>query len=130
MDFDDLVDHLALARVNSGHVDRDRSSIDPKFLMAAKQRGNFGCMKTFLLGRHATFGQDPPMYFLSTTAVRFPSLAIVHASTLPPVPLPNTRTSYLSRSLITMISRIIEHYSESRELSSTFVASRSFWSPT
>src|SRR5215475_10091832 len=51
---------------------------------------------TFLLGRHAMFGQDPPIYFRSMTAVRLHSLAIVQAINLPSVPLPNTTTSYFS----------------------------------
>src|SRR5271163_2879716 len=51
---------------------------------------------TFLLGRHAMLGQDPPIYFRSTTAVRLPSLAIVQATTLPAVPPPKTMTSYFS----------------------------------
>src|SRR5215831_19419603 len=54
----------------------------------------------FFVGRHAMFGQDPPMYFRSIEAVRFPSRAIVQAISLPPVPLPNTRTSYFSGSLV------------------------------
>jgi hypothetical protein len=44
------------------------------------------------------------MNFRSTTAVRFPSLAIVQATNLPPVPLPRTRTSYSSGSRTPMIS--------------------------
>lgn len=54
----------------------------------------------FLLGRQAMFGQDPPMSFRSTTAVLLPSLAIAQARDLPPAPLPSTRTSYLSASLM------------------------------
>src|SRR5271170_2795139 len=51
---------------------------------------------TFLLGRQAMFGHDPPIYFRSTTAVRLPSLAIVQAANLPAVPPPSTRASKLS----------------------------------
>jgi hypothetical protein len=58
----------------------------------------------FLLGRHATFGHAPPTYFRSIEAVRLPSLAIVQAINLPAVPLPSTRTSYLSGSLMLFIS--------------------------
>jgi len=39
---------------------------------------------------------DPPMYFRSTTAVRFPSLAIVQAIILPAVTLPTTGTANCS----------------------------------
>ncbi len=52
----------------------------------------------FLLGKHAIFGDAPPTYFRSMEAVRLPSLAIVQAINLPPVPLPSTRTSYVSGS--------------------------------
>src|SRR5580700_5042032 len=51
---------------------------------------------TFLLGRQAMFGHDPPIYFRSTTAVRLPSLAIVQAANLPAVPPPSTTTSNFS----------------------------------
>src|SRR6516162_7615708 len=57
----------------------------------------------FLVGRHAMFGHAPPTYFRSIEAVRFPSRAIVHAISFPPVPAPSTRTSYFSafRAVIT-----------------------------
>src|SRR6266404_6628474 len=58
----------------------------------------------FLLGRQATFGHAPPTYFRSIEAVRLPSLAIVQAINLPAVPLPSTRTSYLSGWLMALIS--------------------------
>jgi hypothetical protein len=48
---------------------------------------------TFLLGRQAMFGHDPPTYFRSTTAARFPRAARVHDSTLPATPLPITTRS-------------------------------------
>src|SRR5215831_15870791 len=58
----------------------------------------------FLLGRHAMFGQDPPIYLRSMTAVRLPSLAIVQAINLPAVPLPSTTTSYFSAAFMRFIS--------------------------
>src|ERR1700730_8403802 len=58
----------------------------------------------FLLGKQAIFGHAPPMYFRSIEAVRLPSLAIVHAINLPAAPLPSTRTSYFSGSLMPLIS--------------------------
>src|SRR5262245_8913004 len=61
---------------------------------------------TFLLGRHAILGHDPPIYFRSTTAVRLPSLAIAQAINLPAVPLPSTITSYSSTELIVMPRRL------------------------
>src|SRR5262245_33323125 len=51
---------------------------------------------TFLLGRQAMLGQDPPIYRLSMTAVRFPCGASVQARSLPAAPLPRTTTSYSS----------------------------------
>src|ERR1700733_7936853 len=51
---------------------------------------------TFLLGRHAMFGQDPPTYFRSTTATRCPCSAKVQASSFEPAPLPRMRRSYSS----------------------------------
>src|SRR5580700_9801827 len=47
----------------------------------------------FLLGRHAMFGHDPPMYLRSTAATRFPSPAKVHAATVEPVPPPRITKS-------------------------------------
>ena len=47
----------------------------------------------FLLGRQAMFGHDPPISFRSTTAVRWPSPAMVQARYLPASPLPMTRMS-------------------------------------
>jgi hypothetical protein len=52
---------------------------------------------TFLLGRQAMFGQEPPRYFLSITAARCPCDASVQARNLPASPLPNTTTSNSSR---------------------------------
>src|SRR5207244_11792792 len=60
----------------------------------------------FLLCKHAMFGHAPPTYFRSIEAVRLPSLAMVHAINLPPVPAPSTRTSYFSGSLVAMIASL------------------------
>src|SRR5262245_66016966 len=51
---------------------------------------------TFLLGRHAMFGHEPPTYLRSITATRCPLLAKVQAATVPPVPLPRITKSYSS----------------------------------
>src|SRR5580704_14874613 len=48
---------------------------------------------TFLLGRQAIFGQDPPTRERSTTAVEWPAFAIAQASDLPDSPLPMIRIS-------------------------------------
>src|ERR1700688_4453908 len=47
----------------------------------------------FLLGRHAIFGQAPPIYLRSTTATRLPSPANVHAAMVEPVPPPRITRS-------------------------------------
>src|SRR5207244_3423054 len=47
----------------------------------------------FLLGRQAIFGQEPPKYFRSITAARWPSAANAQARYLPASPLPSTPTS-------------------------------------
>src|SRR5437763_1367128 len=54
----------------------------------------FALQISFLLGRQLMFGQDPPINFRSTTAVRRPDLAMFQARYLPPSPLPRMRTSY------------------------------------
>src|SRR5215468_4647419 len=51
---------------------------------------------TFLLGRHAMFGHEPPTYLRSITATRCPLPAKVHAASVPPVPLPRITKSYSS----------------------------------
>src|SRR3954449_12205828 len=51
---------------------------------------------TFLLGRQAMFGQEPPTYLRSMTATFFPWEARVQARYLPASPLPSTTTSYSS----------------------------------
>src|SRR5262245_16570140 len=55
---------------------------------------------TFLLGRQATFGQEPPTSAHSTTTVFWPWLARVHARILPATPLPITRFSTCSMLMI------------------------------
>src|SRR5579863_9545698 len=47
----------------------------------------------FLLGRHAMFGHDPPIYLRSMVATRFPSPANVQAAIVDPVPPPRMTRS-------------------------------------
>src|SRR6516165_8926702 len=54
----------------------------------------FALQTSFLLGRQLMFGQEPPIHFRSTTAVRLPELARCQARSLPPAPLPRTSASY------------------------------------
>ena len=58
-------------------------------------------LTSFLLGRQLTFGHEPPIHLRSTTAVRCPALAMSHAMSLPPPPLPNTKTSTRSACAMT-----------------------------
>src|SRR5260370_32665390 len=58
---------------------------------------------TFLLGRQAMFGQEPPRYFLSITAARLPWEASVQARYLPASPLPSTTRSYSSGSAMIVL---------------------------
>src|SRR5882672_10086730 len=51
---------------------------------------------TFLLGRQAMLGHEPPTYSRSMTAVFIPFLASVQAMYFPASPLPSTRRSYSS----------------------------------
>ena len=51
---------------------------------------------TFLLGRHAILGREPPIHFRSITTAFFPFLAKVQATYLPGSPLPSTTRSYSS----------------------------------
>src|SRR5262249_25146232 len=54
----------------------------------------FALQISFLLGRQAMFGQEPPTQRRSTTAARRPERARGQDSSLPPAPLPSTRSSY------------------------------------
>src|ERR1700754_882711 len=51
---------------------------------------------SFLLGRHAMLGHEPPTQRRSTTATRRPARAMFQASNLPPPPLPRIRISKCS----------------------------------
>src|SRR5215831_19862347 len=56
---------------------------------------------TFLLGRQAMLGQDPPMYLRSMTATRCPSPAKVQAAMVDPVPPPRiTRSNSSGRVML------------------------------
>src|SRR5215510_14568083 len=53
----------------------------------------------FLLGRQAMFGHDPPTYWRSITATRWPWLANVHAVLFDLVRPPRITRSYASESV-------------------------------
>src|SRR5258708_17146756 len=55
---------------------------------------------TFLLGRQAMLGQEPPRYLRSIVATGCPCCANVHARNFDPVPLPSITRSYSSASVI------------------------------
>src|SRR5216684_1979352 len=69
----------------------------PNSLLRRKYDVTFALWMTFLLGKHAVFGHDPPMYLRSTTATCFPSPAKVHAAIVDPVPPPRITRSNSSR---------------------------------
>src|SRR5260370_17802840 len=50
----------------------------------------------FLIGMQAMFWEDPPTYFRSITATRWPCPAKVQAAIVPPVPPPRITRSYSS----------------------------------
>src|SRR2546429_3807817 len=64
------------------------SCVMPNSLLRRKYDATFALWMMFLLGKHAMFGHDPPMYLRSTTATCFPSPAKVHAAVVEPVPPP------------------------------------------
>src|SRR5579864_2154431 len=69
------------------------SSVMPNSLLRPKYDATFALWMMFLLGKHAMFGHDPPMYLRSTTATRLPSPANVQAATVDPVPPPRITRS-------------------------------------
>src|SRR5437879_9085604 len=69
------------------------SSVMPNSLLRRKYDATFALWIMFLLGKHAMFGHDPPIYLRSTTATCFPSPAKVHAAMVEPVPPPRITRS-------------------------------------
>src|SRR5580704_6373958 len=65
----------------------------PNSLLRRKYDATFAVWMMFLLGKHAMFGHDPPIYLRSMTATRFPSPAKVHAAIVDPVPPPRISKS-------------------------------------
>src|SRR5262249_16132692 len=68
---------------------------------------------TFLLGRQATFGQEPPTIDRSTTTVCWPWLARVQARILPATPLPMIRLGTCSM-LMRMLRSVLEGLQRAR----------------
>ena len=69
------------------------SCVMPNSLLRRKYDATFALWMMFLLGKHAMFGHDPPMYLRSTTATRLPSPAKVQAAMVEPVPPPRITRS-------------------------------------
>src|ERR1700732_3714819 len=65
----------------------------PNSLPRRKYDATFALGMMFLLGKHAMFGHDPPMYLRSMTATCFPPPAKVHAAMVEPVPPPRITRS-------------------------------------
>src|SRR5262249_17297346 len=74
----------------------------PNSLLRRKYDATFALWMMFLLGRHAIFGHDPPMYLRSITATRFPSAANVQAARVEPVPPPRITRSNSSGGVFLM----------------------------
>src|SRR5436309_12442463 len=71
----------------------------PNSSLRLKYDATMALWMTFLLGRQAMFGQEPPTYFRSTTTVFIPFLARVQERSLPAAPLPRMSRSYCSGSM-------------------------------
>jgi hypothetical protein len=87
------VHHLTLAPTNRCHVDGDGACHCAVLSALARNMGYFALAISFLLGMQAMLGQEPPIQRRSTTAPLCPDCAMCQAKSLPPVPLPRTRTS-------------------------------------
>src|ERR1700674_4687284 len=72
------------------------SCVMPNSLLRRKYDATLALWMMFLLGKHAMFGHDPPMYLRSITATRFPSPAKVHAAIVDPVAPPRISSSTFS----------------------------------
>src|SRR5260370_8615857 len=72
------------------------SCVMPNSLLRRKYDATFALWMMYLLGKHAMFGHEPPMYLRSTTATCFPSPAKVHAAMVEPVPPPRITRSHSS----------------------------------
>src|SRR5258705_11481013 len=82
------------------------SCVIPNSLRRRKYDATFALWMIFLLGKHAMFGQEPPIYLRSTTATRLPSPAKVHAAMVEPVPPPTTTRSNSSGCVFVLFMRI------------------------
>src|SRR5712671_8110759 len=69
------------------------SHVMPNSLPRRKYDATFALWMMFLLGKHAMFGHDPPMYLRSTTATCLPSPANVHVVMVEPGPPPRITRS-------------------------------------
>jgi hypothetical protein len=94
---DDLaVDHVALARTHPRHVRRSGAGACAKLRGVMHDMGDPRAPHLVLVGHAGDVGQEPPIHFRSTQAVRRPDRASSQASSLPPCPLPRMRASYRS----------------------------------
>ena len=87
---DQRFDHFALALTHLCHVDLEGPAIVPNCAPWRARCATSALRTTFLLGRQAMLGQEPPIHLRSTTAVRRPDPAMCQASSLPPAPLPKS----------------------------------------
>src|SRR5580693_4013661 len=85
------------------------SCVMPNSLLRRKYDATFALWMMFLLGKHAMFGHEPPIYLRSTTTTRFPSLAKVHAAMVEPVPPPRITRSN-SSGCVSLLARADEAF--------------------
>src|SRR6267154_1161378 len=78
----------------------------PNSLLRRKYDATFALWMMFLLGKHAMFGQEPPIYLRSTTATLLPSPAKVQAAMVEPVPPPRITRSNSSGCVFVLFMRI------------------------
>src|SRR5712672_814514 len=82
------------------------SCVMPNSLLRRKYDATFALWMMFLLGKHAMFGQEPPIYLRSTTATLLPSPAKVQAVLVEPGPPPRITRSNSSGCVFAFFMRI------------------------
>ena len=60
MDFDQVLYHFSLSRIDADHVDGDRSSFYPEFLVSTKQRGDLRSVNDVLARQAGDIWTCPP----------------------------------------------------------------------
>src|SRR2546425_1810056 len=92
----------------------------PNSLLRRKYDATFALWIMFLLGKHAMFGHDPPIYLRSMTATCFPSPAKVHAAMVEPVPPPRITRSNSSGCVFLTLQRHLSALAKFAHVESRF----------